>query len=886
LISPGARIGPFQVLAHIGSGGMGEVYRATDTNLARPVALKVLPAAVAGDGERLARFEREARTLAGLNHPNVAQVYGFERTRSDGSPDAGAPVLVMELVDGDDLAAVIARGAIPAAEAVAIARQLVDALEAAHEQGVVHRDFKPANIKLRPDGTVKVLDFGLAKALASDGTESVGASTVTSPATGVGTILGTAAYMAPEQARGKPVDKRADIWAFGAVLYEMLSGRRVFGGDTVSDTLAAVLTSDPDWSALPATTPPGVRRLLRRCLEQDVKRRLRDIGDARLELEPGGDDRLQAGPGPPVTTPARWTRLAPWLVAAAASAVALATLWSSLGPADHFTAAYVDLPYPRGFEPVSSFGGSLSLSPDGKAVATIGSRRGVRTVFVRRFDQPEAVPIPDTAGVNWVAFSPDSRSIAFVPNSGHIVRVSLVDQQRRTITESGVDRVATGTWGADRIVFSRSGELWIVSSDGGEPRQLTRLDPSRREVMHADPIVLPMGRIVLFASMTSVPGTDRIEAIPIDGSARSVVMERATTPAWSTTGHLLFARDGAVMAAPADAATGAVRGPAVTVIPAGVIGTQGSGTLGFRLSATGTLLFLPAESFFKRLVSVDRQGAARMLRLPPGRYSNPRVAPDGLKLLVERGGTVIEALDLASGSRGLIAPAALGTSFSTWTAGGEKVVLRRFNLPTWVATDGSAREGVPPGVMSNDYPSAPAPDPEAIVMVRVRPETSGDIYLLSLDGSFQPRPLVSTPAYEGGPQLSPDGRWLLYQSDESGTAEIYVRRYPALDKAWRVSSGGGLQPRWNGSGEICYRGGLRLMGVPFNGAAAEPALGKPQPLFEDEYDFGQGLSIANYDVTKDGRFIMLRRDTDSGTLRAVLNWTPELMRLLAAGGAR
>jgi Tol biopolymer transport system component len=386
--------------------------------------------------------------------------------------------------------------------------------------------------------------------------------------------------------------------------------------------------------------------------------------------------------------------------------------------------------------------------------------------------------------------------------------------------------------------------------------------------------------------MTKDPNTARIEAVSVDSGRRVVIAERATTPAWSPTGHLLFARDEAVMAAPADPTTGALRGPPVTVIPAGVVAAQGSGTLGYRLTADGTLLYVPYEAFTRRVVSVNRDGAVRDLGLPAGRYSSPRVSPDGRRLLLEDGRTVVQAVDLSRGTPAKIAPAALGTGFATWTADGQGVVLRRFNLPTWIATDGSAREEAPSDVITNDYPSAPGPDADSILMVRVQPDTAGDVYLLSVGNKYPPKPLVRTKAYEGGPQLSRDCRWLLYQSNASDSSEIYVRRYPELDRAWQVSAEGGVQPRWNGNGEICYRGGSRLMAVAFKGNESSPTFGKPQSLFADEFDFGQAQSIANYDITHDGHFIMLRRITDSGNLRVVVNWKDELVRVLGRGGVK
>ena len=643
---------------------MGEVYKARDTRLDRDVAVKILPNRSAADADRIGRFHREAKTLAALNHPNVGTIHGIEEAD-------GVIGIVMELVEGEDLSERIARGRIPPEETLAIARQIVDALEAAHEKGIIHRDLKPANIKLRPNRTVKVLDFGLAKILepaAVTGGAVTSPSTMTTPEmTQMGVILGTAAYMAPEQARGEPVDKRADIWSFGAVLFEMLTGSPLFVRDTLRDTVAAVLTADPDWSKLPPDTPPSLRRLLGWCLQKEVARRLRDVSDARPDLESVRD---AVGPA---TVRRRWREAVPWGLAMLGLAVAAWATAAGRGvPAATGGLTYVDVPHPTGVEPLGWLAGRMAISPDGRTVAMIGVRGGIRTAFIRRLDQPDAYELPDSAGVNWLAFSPDGAKVAFMTGIGAIVTLSLRDQQRKVLA-SGADIVGTATWVPGGVVFNRDRALWIVP-DGGEPRALTQLDEARGEVLHTDPAMLPDGRTVLFSSMTKDPGAARIEAVSVESGTRSVILDRATTPAWSPTGHLLFARDEAVMAAPADAVSGAVRGAAVTVIRAGVVATQGSGTLGYRLGAGGALLYVPYDAFTRRVVSVNHDdGAVREMELPPGRYSSPRVSPDGGRLLLEDGRTVIQTLDLSRGISVKLAPSALGTSFATWTADGQKI---------------------------------------------------------------------------------------------------------------------------------------------------------------------------------------------------------------------
>jgi serine/threonine-protein kinase len=451
----------------------------------------------------------------------------------------------------------------------------------------------------------------------------------------------------------------------------------------------------------------------------------------------------------------------------------------------------------------------------------------------------------------------------------------------------GVDIGSSIAWGASGIVYVRRGGLSIVSPQGGPPRVLTTLDAARHEVLHADPLVLPGGRTVLFSSHTTQPGAERIEAVSTSEGSRSVIVERAVTPTWSATGHLLFARDGAVLAAPFDSASATLRGAAMPVIREGVVGTQRSGTLGLRLSPAGTLAFIPSDTGINRVVSVGRDGAALPLNLPLARHTNPRLSPDGRRLLVATSDAFLEALDLTRGTRVRLTAAAPGTYFPSWTADGQRVVFRRYNSPFWVAADGSGKQGLVPGTVTNDFPSAPGPDPDSVIVVRGSPDTSGDIFLISISGRFAPRPLVATRAYEGGPQLSPDGRFLLYQSNESGQFEVYVRRYPILDRSWQASEGGGVQPRWGAAGrEIVYRNGRSVMAVTFEAAGAEPVFRRPVALFADDYDFGQGTSIANYDVTARGDLIMLRREPDAGRVRGVLNWSEELKRILATGGVR
>ena len=882
-LSVGQNVGPYRITAPLGAGGMGEVYRATDPRLGRDVALKLLPEALAADPDRLARFEREAKVLASLSHPNIATLFGLEQV-------SGQRVLVMELVEGEDLAQRLRRGPIAVGEALEIAKQLAEALEEAHDKGIVHRDLKPANVKVTPEGKVKVLDFGLAKAWSPDDDTHSGSApglsqspTLARTGTAAGLILGTAAYMSPEQARARPVDRRSDIWSFGVLLFEMLTGERLFAGETVSDTLASVLKNEPDWARLPAATPPTVRRVLLRCLERDTRRRLQAIGEARIALEEGGS--AVATPAGDRAQPSSLTRLLPWAVATAA---ALAAAWALLAKGTPGTGAHpvlhFDVVFPADIEPLPAIDNGFALSPDGRFVSMVGVKNGARGQFVRRLESAETLELPES-GVGGAAFSPDSTKLAFLAGN-RVVSVALADRQRTLVTPDA-DLGGGLAWGEAGIVFTRNRALWIAPTGGAAPRALTTLDVGRHEVLHAGQLLLPGGRFVLFSSLTNEPGTERIEAVSIGGGPRSVVVERATTPTWSPTGHLLFARDGAVLAVDFDPQSARVRGVATPVLAAGLLGRSLSGGLGLRLASNGTLLFLPQDFHAQRVVSVARDGAALALGLPRARYMNPRASPDGRRVMVNRDGMQLEAWNLERGTLSRLTTPAPGTNFPVWTSDGSRIVYRRFNSPSWIAADGSGQQGEVAGALANDYPTAAGPDPDSVLVGRIQPDTAGDVYLLSLSGAFEPRSLIATRAYEGGAQLSSDARWLVYASAESGQSEILVRRYPALDRPWPVSEGGGFQPRWSVDGrEIFYRGGPTLTAVSFDGSKSEPVIGKPTALFKDEYDVGQGITVANYDVTPDGRFLMLRRDAQGGHLRIALNWTEELKQILAKGGVR
>ena len=873
----GQRLGVYEILELIGIGGMGEVYRARDTRLARDVAIKVLPRLFSADPERLARFEREARLLASLNHPHIGAIYGFEET-------AGVHALILELVEGPTLGERLQRGRVPIAEAVRIAGQIALALESAHQRGVVHRDLKPQNIKVKPDGIVKVLDFGLGKA-AIPAAEDVDVSP--SPTTPVdrtreGTILGTTRYMSPEQSRGHEVDKRTDIWAFGCVLYEMLSGSAAFAAETISDTVAAVLKQDPDWHALPAATPPAIRSLLRRCLEKDPVNRLHDIADARIEIQEAVKEPIAVSVAGRYPRKVRWRNMIPWVVAAASVVMALLVVQQrsrGTGSAGG-SVTRLDLDLPAGVELVTVYPPGVVLSPDGTRIAFVGVFRGLRQLYTRRLDQFDTVPIRGTEKANAVFMSPDGRSLGLITADLSLKRVSLADGLVTTI-EHDAEFSAGAAWGADdRITFVRAGALWQVPASGGPAKQLTTLDSGKRELLHAWPSVIAQGRVLLFASITgSNRGASHIEALSLATGKRRVVVESGTFPLYVPGGYLVFFRDGALLGAPFDPDRLEVTGPVSRVLENLAVGTTMDAPFA-ALSDTGSLAYAPSDAGTARLVWVSRQGVEQPITDTTRRYQYPRLASDGRRTAVASAGDLwIQDAERATFTR-LTSEQTVGNAFPVWTPDGTRVLYRTLTGLYWIAADGSGRPEVIAGSLSGDLPCSVAPDGDTLAFMRQDAQTSRDIYVLSLHGQFQPRPVVHTPAYEGGAQFSADGHWMVYASDESGQMQVYVRPFPGPDRRWQVSTGGGTQPLWSRTGkEIFYRAGDRMMVVAVS-VGLDLTLSQPRQLFEQRYVF-QNVSMANYDVAPDGqRFVMIKHEAGSGRLNVVLNWTEELKRLL------
>jgi len=857
---------------------MGEVYRARDTRLDRAVAIKVLLDSFASDPDRLARFEREAKLLASLNHPHIAQIYGLE--------ESGATrALVMELVDGPTLADRIAQGPLPLDEALPVARQIAEALEAAHAQGIVHRDLKPANVKLRTDGTVKVLDFGLAKladaGLANSST-SPGMSllpTVASPVvTQSGVILGTVAYMSPEQARGKPVDERTDIWAFGCVLYEMLTGRRPFeGGDSTSDEIAAILTREPVWTAVPPNTPESVRRLLRRCLQKDNTRRLRDAGDAKLEIDEADAEPVAVAPA------AREARGAspglPWGVAALAGVVAIVAggfAWSrpgtaAIAPPD---VTRLELTLPPGVELFGSTSRTVASSPDGRSLAFVGTATGERQLFIRRLDRFDVIPVRGTEGATTSFFSPDGRAIGFATSAGELRTASLTDGLVTTAARGASILYGAAWTGDDHIVYVHDGALWEVSRSGGEPRAVTFL--SGDETTHAYPTPMAGDRTLLFA-VQSKGGQWRIDAVKRATGQRQAVLSNALMPLIGPGNRLFFYRDGQLLVSAFDPATLKTSGPPEQVLES--VPSRSETVPPADVSAAGMIVYAPGAAA-RRLVWVSRTGVEEPVVAESRGFLNPRLSPDGSRIVVQAGGVWV--LDLRRKAFQLLPTQyTASNAFPTWLPDGVHVIHRSGAGLRLENTGGVEPGRTLPGTTEFDYPGAVTPDNQTLLMLRNTPATSFDLLVAPFSNPTQAKPFAQTPAYEGGGRLSSDGKWLVYVSNESGRNQVYVRSFPDGDRRLQVSTDGGTQPSISGNGrEIFYRNGDRMMTVELKASAAGVELSQPKMLFERPYSYGAGITISNYDVTSDGhRFLMVKDEDNVSHLRVVLNWRPEAPRV-------
>ena len=772
-LSAGTRLGPYEVLSALGAGGMGEVYRARDTKLDRAVAIKILSEAFAADTERIARFEREAKTLASLNHLNIAHIHGLEESN-------GVRALVMELVEGEDLAQRIARGAIPVAEALLIAKQVADALEAAHEQGIIHRDLKPANIKVRRDGTVKVLDFGLAKVMEPTGVASPSVSqspTITTPAmTEAGMILGTAAYMSPEQARGKPVDKRSDIWAFGCVLYEMLTGRAPFAGDTISDTLAAVLEREPDWAALPATVPAAVRTLIRRCLEKDGRQRIADISVAQFVLDDLADVASATAPGSSAAIaprPPLWRRMAilsgTWLVGVA---MAGSAVWFAVRSTAPPRVSRLLITPPSAAALSVSGRPSLAFTPDGTRVVYVGANN--TALFVRALDQLNATSLTGLGEPYGPFVSPDGQWIGFFDGVTSLKKVAITGGPTVMLGRPGGTAFGA-SWGADdTIIFAtndRTTGLQRIAVAGGEPTVLTRPNRAGGEDDHLWPEILPGGQAVLFTITATTDGLDQAQVAVLDlrTGTQTVLIRGGGDARYVSSGHLVYAAAGRLHAVAFDLARLTVVGTPVTVQPEVLTGA------GMAVAADGTLVYVSGgvSAVGRSLVWVDRQGQETPIPAPPRNYAFPRLSPDGtrLALYIPDQEVDIWLWDLA---RATLTRATFDRGadvFPVWPPDGRQLLFSSaragaVNLFAQAADRSGdvTRLTKSPNIQ---HATSVSPDGTRLVFTETAPTTGQDVMQFRLDGTHAVTPLVQTPFSERNGEVSPDGRWLAYEADDS-----------------------------------------------------------------------------------------------------------------------
>jgi serine/threonine-protein kinase len=886
-LDPGTILGPYEILTRIGAGGMGEVFRAKDTRLGRDVAIKVLPEAFSENKERLARFEREARLLASLNHPNIAAIHELEEFD-------GVHFLALEYVPGETLAERIKRGAIPVDEVLLLFKQIAEGLEAAHEKGVIHRDLKPANIKVTPEGKVKVLDFGLAKARERD-SSSQGLSespTLTKDFTETGVLLGTAPYMSPEQARGKAVDKRTDVWAFGCCLYEALTGKAAFLGETVSDTIAGILKQEPDWKALPVETPPLVRSLLRRTLVKDANHRLQHIGDARVEIEEALSEPAAAEMMPMrkqrASSPKQVGLLGVILGAAVASVVAWYLVGSTRIPAQEISRFSINLPTE------SVLGGrpsSIAISPDGRRLVFSAITGDGKQLYLRTRDQFEALPIPGTEGGELPFFSPDSQWVGFFAE-GKLKKVSLAGGAPVTLCDT--DARYGGSWGSeDTIVFaaSRAPYLRIVSAGGGTPEPIPDLPTQQGETHYYSPAFLPDGKSILFGIFTGAGiENQRVGIHTLGTSGRRILIDGGGSARYASTGHLIYVRANSLMAAPFDIDQLEVTGPQTPVVQGMSSEPVTQSASDFSLSSDGSLAYAPSQGALEITVHwMDRQGDSEIIPLPPRQYMAPSLSPDGRRLAV----TTIDGPHMETWvydlERHVLTRFTFEGSnhFNVWTPDGRRLAFSSdregpHNI-FWKATDGSgAAERLAFSDGHQDIGSW-SPDGKILSFSEARPETKLDIWLLYVEEPRRAESFLQTEFDEEHPMISPDGRWIAYTSNESGRSEVYVQPFPNGGRKWQISTDGGSGPRWARNGqELFYHKGPRMMVVAVE-TAADFIAGRPEFLFEVDglYDVGQGGP--NYDITPDGKrfvFTQPKPQPRATQINVVQNWFAELKRLV------
>ena len=871
-MGPQFSIAHYRTTTKLGEGGMGEVWRATDTKLGRDVAIKILPEAFAGNADRMARFTREAQVLASLNHPNIASIYGVEER-----------ALIMELVEGPTLSARIAEGALPVEEALPIARQIVEALEHAHEKGVIHRDLKPANIKVTPDGVVKLLDFGLAKAAEETSAAPSGGSPTMSPTmslelTRAGVILGTAAYMSPEQARGKTVDKRADIWAFGVVLYEMLTGCHPFGvGGTITDTLAAVVLKEPDLGALPAATPPHIRPLLDRCLRKDPKTRLRDIGEARVALDEPLALSAAAAPKP---------SLVPWALAAlgvAAGIAGLSVAWMRPKPPEPAVLRF-PLPLPENtVESISRAAVQAVPSPDGTSVAFVAaSPDGTTSLWIRSLRSTSARRLENTESANFPFWSPDGQFLGFFADD-KLKRIAVSGGSPQTVCgtpTSGGSQINGdgGTWNRDGLIlFSLGGGSGIlrVPATGGLPASATKLEQAARETKHAWPQFLPDGRHYLYFSRNADPRKSAIYVQELDSDRRTKVLNNDLRAAWSPPGYLMFAREGALWAQRMDPKTFQLTG-APAQVAEGVSSNEANGRAAFAVSDSGVLVYRGAALPTSQIVWYDRSGRRIAAVGKPGAYGGLRLSPDQKRIavnLLSANHIDLWIMDLASGSLTRATNDGRGSSVvGPWSPDSRRIAMNRMlgGILELTLSSGKTRDLSKEQLFAFDW----SRDSQVIVATD---ESGRHLAAMEPDGSREARTVDDVTYHRFAFALAPDGNWAAYGSFESGRSEIAVASFPSFREKRQISVDGGLLPQWRNDGrEIFFLSPDGMLMSADIRLGSQIEAGVPKPLFKIVEG---GPRTYPYAASGDGRRFLATEDAQKSQLApftVVFNWTAEL----------
>jgi serine/threonine-protein kinase len=834
----GQTIAHYRITAKLGEGGMGAVYRATDAKLDRQVAIKVLPESFARDHGRLARFEREAKVLASLNHPNIAAIYGVEER-----------ALVMELVEGPTLADRIKQGALAPEEALELSLQIAAAFEYAHDKGVVHRDLKPANVKITPDGAVKILDFGLAKAFHDPlpSSDPANSPTVTIGATAAGTILGTAAYMAPEQAKGKPVDRRADIWAFGVVLWEMLTGERLFGGEGTVEVLGKVLAQDPDL----ARVPSKFRKLLARCLDKNPKDRLRDIGEARFLLaEPETQATLPADRARPRGMWFGWSAAG---VMAIALGAALWMLWPK--PAELKPLVRLDLELNPPPSSGTAAGAMVVVSPDGTRLVWVAQGR----LFTRRLDQPDAAELRGTEGAFNPFFSPDSQWVGFLTQTGSLKKMLLEGGPANTIAAASPQSLGAA-WAENGDIFASLGTVgpvWRLPASGGKPETVSELDAGRETSQHW-PQVLPGGKL-LFVGRSVTWAESSVVGVNLADRSRRVLRPAAQMGKYlaspNGSGYLLYVTGSTLMAVRFDAARLEARGNAVPVLEEVVQGGR-YGSPQFDVSQNGTAVFRRGQGAYglTTVQWIDNSGKTQPLLAKPAGYFRPKFAPDGTRISVERDGEVW----VYEWRRDTMIRIATSGGGPLWTPDGRHIVFSAANGLFWARSDGASQPQLLVSTRTASYPWSFSPDGKRLGYLDLR-DGLWDIMTIPIENSDaglragKPEPFLATPADERYPAFSPDGRWLAYSSDVSGTLQVYVRAFPDKGGVWPVSSNGGTHPEWSRTGrELIFRNfenQVMVAGYTVRGDAFVPE--RPR-LWSETRMADVGLN-RNFDLHPDGK---------------------------------